>query len=57
MYRVDTSSYAAGVYGMSSRSRLWITHEFVMSPDHVNVGGNILTTQHGDTPTLNDENL
>lgn len=47
----------AGVYGMSPESRLWITHEFVMLPNHVNVGGNAMITEHGEVPTVNDENL
>jgi hypothetical protein len=55
--RVDTTSYSAGVYGIFPESLLWITHQFVMLPDHVNVGGNNMITEHGDTPTISDENL
>lgn len=55
--RVDTTSYSAGVYGVSYESRLWITHEFVVLPDHVDVGGQIVATDHGSIPTIEDENL
>lgn len=57
MCRVDITSYQAGVYGLTADSHLWITHEFVMLPDHVNVGGNNMITEHGAVPMLNDENL
>lgn len=42
---------------MSDDSRLWITHDFVMLPDHVTVGGRNTITEHGDVPTISDENL
>ncbi len=57
LFRVDTSSYNAGVYGVTRESRLWISHEFVMLPDHVRVGGNNMETQHRQPPTEVDENL
>lgn len=50
-------SYSAGVYGLWPNSRLWIGHQLVMLPDHVNVGGNIDHTAHGEDPLPTDENL
>ena len=55
--RVDTTFYRAGVYGLLADDRLWITHEFVMLPDHVNVGGNYEPTVHGSVPTPDDSHL
>ena len=55
--RVDTTSYSAGVYGMAHDSRLWITHEFVTLPDHVNVGGQSAMIEHGDIPIASDDSL
>ncbi len=55
-YRVDTSSYSAGVYGVTQESQLWISHQFVNLPDHVSIGENNIITNHGEEPTEEDEN-
>ena len=39
-HEVDTTHYSAGVYEVRPRDRAWITHSFVNTPDHVEVGGN-----------------
>ena len=36
---VDTTSYSAGVYAVRPQDWALITHEFVTTPDHVEVGG------------------
>jgi len=55
--RVDTTFYNAEVYNLLPDNRLWITHEFVMLPNHVNVGGNYEPTAHGGPPTQDDPHL
>ena len=55
--RVDTTFYRAGVYGLLGDDRLWITHEFVVLPDHVNIRGNYEPTVHGGVPTSGDPHL
>ena len=55
--RVDTTFYRAGVYGLLGDDRLWITHEFVVLPDHVNIRGNYEPTVHGGVPTSGDSHL
>ena len=49
--------YNAGVYGVKPSSDLWITHQFVMLPDHVEVGHNYEGTEHGEVPLETDNNL
>lgn len=36
--RVDTTFYNTGIYGLVPSDRVWIGHQFVMLPDHVEVG-------------------
>ena len=55
--RVDTTFYNAGVYGVKPSSDLWISHGFVMLPDHVEVGHNYEDTEHGQVPLETDNNL
>ncbi len=55
--RVDTTFYNAGVYGVKPSSDLWIVYEFVMLPDHVEVGHNYQDTEHGEVPRETDNNL
>ena len=55
--RVDTTFYNAGVYGVKRSSDLWIVHEFVMLPDHIEVGHNYEATEHGEIPQETDNNL
>ena len=55
--RVDTTFYNAGVYGVMPSSDLWITHDFVMLPNHVEVGQNYEDTEHGHVPLETDNNL
>ncbi len=54
LHRVDHTSYNAGVYGILPNSRLWVTHQFIQTPDHVNVGGNQEPTPHGEIPLDSD---
>ena len=56
-HRVDHSSYSAGVYGVRPDSRLWVIHEFIQTPDHVNLGGNHEPTSHGSLPLDSDPTL
>ena len=56
-HRVDTTSYSAGFYGMRESDYVWITHEFVMLPDHLDIGGNYEPTDHGEIPTVDDHTL
>ena len=45
------------MYGVTQNSRLWISHDFIMLPDHVTVGENSMMAAHGEVPTADDENL
>ena len=54
---VDTTFYVAGMYGLGQDDFVRITHEFVMLPDHMNVGGNYEPTEHGDVPLDDDAHL
>jgi len=38
-HRVDVMSYSAGVYAVRPGDFVMVTHEFVKTPDHVEVGG------------------
>ena len=49
--------YDAGVYGVKPSSRLWVTHQFVMLPDHVEIGDNYESTDHDEVPLETDPNL
>ena len=52
-HEVDTTSYSAGVYGVRPDSRGWITHTFVITPNHIEVGGNY--ESEDQFPQNNDE--
>ena len=39
-HKVDVSSYSAGLYSIRPQDYVILRHEFVQSPDHVNIGGN-----------------
>lgn len=56
-HEVDISSYSAGLYGLRPVDYTAVTHNFVMLPDHVNVGGNHDPVLHGGQPTSDDPNL
>ena len=38
-HRVDVTSYSAGVYAVRPEDYVMVTHEFVTTPDHIEVGG------------------
>ena len=38
-HRVDVTSYNAGVYAMRKKDHVMLTHEFMETPDHVEIGG------------------
>jgi len=38
-HRVDVTSYSAGVYAVRPQDYVMLTHEFVKTPDHIEVGG------------------
>ena len=38
-HQVDVTSYSAGVYAMRNEDHVMLTHVFVKTPDHVEIGG------------------
>ena len=50
-HRVDVTSYSAGVYAMRERDHVMLTHEFVKTPDHVEIGRVYNTTGRPLVPT------
>lgn len=44
-YLIDVMSYSAGLYSLRPNDYVVVSHDFVQSPDHVNIGGNRESTK------------
>lgn len=56
-HSVDVTSYSTGMYAIRPEDYVTLSHDFVMLPDHVSVGGDHEPIDTNDIPTVNSSTL